>query len=180
MYGQPYIDWVLRHFCGKITSRQGKPGLPIFTTACFAETWCCSRKRRAWADLEKPTNFVNRCIRCPVAIHQGPFVPSTDFPSGSALPAFMYDVRGPRTARSHTFMVKILKQLLYAVGESPELFAGHSLRRGGTTPVFALGVHASCAMVLGDWASLAVLGYNDGHTHLSQCLPLLMAQAANT
>jgi hypothetical protein len=32
---------------------------------------------------------------------------------------------------------------------------------------------------LGDWMSLAVLGYNDAQADFLQCLPRLMAQAAN-
>ena len=104
-----------------------------------------------------------------------------DFPSTSEVqPAFMYDTNGKRVALSHTFLVKVLKQLLVAIGESPELFAGHSLRRGGATLAFALGVHASYVMVMGDWASMAVLGYNDAQTDFLQWLPQFMAQAANT
>ena len=45
---------------------------------------------------------------------------SVDFPSDSELqPAFMYGVHGRRTSLSHTFLVKVLKQLLHAAGESP-------------------------------------------------------------
>ena len=39
----------------------------------------------------------------------------------------MFDTNGKRVALSHTFLVKLLKQLLVAIGESPELFAGYSL-----------------------------------------------------
>ena len=114
---------------------------------------------------------------CPVTAYNAHVM---DFPSGSILqPAFMCDVKGRRTALSHTFLVKVLKQLLTDAGESPELFSGHSLRRGGATLAFAMGVHASYVMVLGDWASLAVLGYNDAQTDFLQCLPQWMAQAAN-
>ena len=102
------------------------------------------------------------------------------FPSDSILQqAFMYDVMGRRTSLSHTLLVKVLTQLLTAAGESPELFSGHSLRQGGATLAFSLGVHASYVMVLGDWASSAVLRYNDAHTNFLQCLPQWMAQAAN-
>ena len=47
---------------------------------------------------------------------------------------------GNRTALPHAFVVKTLKEMLGAVGETPEMFAGHSLRRGGATLAFALGI----------------------------------------
>ena len=103
-----------------------------------------------------------------------------DYPSTSEVhPAFMYGNNGYRVALLHTFLVKVLKQLQHAIGESPELFAYHSLRRGGPTLAFALGAQTSHVMILGDWASLVVLGYNDAHTDLLQCLPRLLEQAAN-
>ena len=92
----------------------------------------------------------------------------------------MYDNNGNHVALSHTFLVKVLKQLLHAIGESPELFAGHSPRRGGATALaFALGAKTSYVLILGVWASLTVLGYNDAHIDFLQCLSRLMEQAAN-
>jgi len=94
-------------------------------------------------------------------------------------PAFMYTgTTGDRTALSHAFLVKTLREMLSAVGETPEQFAGHSLRRGGATLAFALGVHMAYIMVLGDWTSLAVLGYNDAQLDFLQCLPRMLANAA--
>jgi hypothetical protein len=117
-------------------------------------------------------------LLCPVSAYNSHVA---DYPSDSRFqPAFMYDVKGKRTALSHSFLVKILKQLLSDVGESPELFSGHSLRRGGATLAFSLGVHPSYVMVLGDWASLTVLIYNDAQPDFLQCLPQRMAHFANT
>ena len=62
----------------------------------------------------------------------------------------MFDTNGKRVALSHTFLVKLLKQLLVAIGESPELFVGHSLIRGGAILAFELGVHASYVMMTRD------------------------------
>ena len=93
-------------------------------------------------------------------------------------PTFMHDTRGRRVALSHPFLVKVLKQILLTISESPELFTWHSLRRGGATLAFAMGAHTSHVMVLMDWASLTVLGYNDTHTDFFQCLPRLMAEAS--
>ena len=66
----------------------------------------------------------------------------------------MYDAGEQRVALSHTFLVKVLKQLLQPIGESPELFTGHSLRRGGATMGFAVSAQTSHVLVLG----LGVIG----------------------
>ena len=51
-----------------------------------------------------------------------------DFPSTSEVqPGLMFDTHEKCVALSHTFLVKLLKQLLVAIGESPELFAGYSM-----------------------------------------------------
>ena len=71
----------------------------------------------------------------------------------------MYDVHSRRAVLSNTFLVKVIKQLLHAAGESPELFAGQSLTRGGAILAFAFGVHASYVVVLGDWTSLVCYEY---------------------
>ena len=80
--------------------------------------------------------------------------------------------------------------------ETPEMFAGHSLRRGGATiwlilwshamgvPIWSIcygamlsmGVHTF--MVLGDWTSLAVRECNDVRLDFLQCLPRMLAIAA--
>jgi hypothetical protein len=117
-------------------------------------------------------------LLCPVSAYNSHVA---DYPSDSRLqPAFMYDVKCKRTALSHTFLVKVLMQLLSDVGESPEPFSGHSLRRGGATLASSLGIHPSYTMVLGDWASLVVLIYNDAQPDFLQCLPQMMAHFANT
>jgi hypothetical protein len=86
----------------------------------------------------------------------------------------MYDVHSRRAALSHTFLVKVLKQLLRDAGESPELYAGQSLGRGGATLAFAFGVHASYVVVLGDWTSLVRYKYcmfQNGILQVETCTP---------
>ena len=70
----------------------------------------------------------------------------------------MHGAGEQQVALSHTFLVKVLKQLLQPIGESPELFARDSLRRGGATLAFAMGAQTSHVMVLRDLVSLTVLG----------------------
>jgi hypothetical protein len=56
---------------------------------------------------------------CPVTAYRAHL---EDYPSTSEIqPAFMFDNNGQRIALSHTFLVKVLKQLLTVIGESPEL-----------------------------------------------------------
>ena len=60
---------------------------------------------------------------------------------------------------------------LELVGEEPYRFAGRSLRIGGATLAFAIGAPATDIMLLGDWVSEAVFGYNQPDTDLLQSLP---------
>ena len=94
---------------------------------------------------------------------------------GEPQPAFMYEVKGKRKALAHTFFVKTMKQMLEYIGERPMDFSGHSLRRGGATLAFSLGASTIQVMALGDWASLAVLGYNETEVDFLQSLPRQMA-----
>ena len=119
----------------------------------------------------------------------GPLCPDTaysnhvaDYPdvTTEALPqpAFMYNVKGKRVALSHAFLVKTMKQMLECIGERQQDYAGHSLRRGGASLAFALGATIQQVMALGDWVSLAVLGYNETEVDFLQDLPRRMAGAA--
>ena len=70
-----------------------------------------------------------------------------------------------------------LKGLLGAIGRAPERFSGHSLRRGGATLAFRLGLPMEQVMQHGDWRSLAVLEYNETSCADRQLVPLAMARA---
>ena len=111
-----------------------------------------------------------------VVVTDYPDMTTDDLPQ----PAFMYDVKGKRVALSHSFFEKTIKQMLECIGERPQDFAGHSLRRGGASFAFLLGATIQQVMALGDWVSLAVLGYNETEVEFLQALPRRMASAAAT
>ena len=56
------------------------------------------------------------------------------------------------------FTVK-LKQLLDRAGYSPELYSGHSMRRGGASLLFQLGCDPLLIQAVGDWRSNQFLKY---------------------
>ena len=115
---------------------------------------------------------------CPVSAYTAHVA---EFPSADGdeqQPAFMYDSRaGKRTALSYQFLVDTIKELLEFVGENPYDYAGHSLRIGGATLAFAVGAPATNIMLLGDWVSKAVFGYNQPDSTFLQSLPRQMAEA---
>jgi hypothetical protein len=99
---------------------------------------------------------------------------------GQEDPAFSYYTRGRRRAAvplTHGVFVRHLKGLLGAIGRTPERFSGHSLRRGGATLAFRLGLPMEQVMQHGDWRSLAVLEYNETSCADRQLVPLVMARA---
>ena len=62
---------------------------------------------------------------------------STSIPPLS--PAFSYIENGSKKFITYTQFTSKLKELLDMAGYSPELFSGHSMRRGGATLLFQLG-----------------------------------------
>ena len=72
-----------------------------------------------------------------------------------------------------------VKELLVSFEIDPDKYSGHSLRRGGATLAFQLGVHPMYVMLLGDWSSLVVLDYNDAQPDFLLALPHLLAEAAS-
>jgi len=96
-------------------------------------------------------------------------------------PAFSYYAKGKQRAAvplTHGVFVRHLKGLLGAIGgRAPERFSGHSLRRGGATLAFRLGLPMEQVMQHGDWRSLAVLEYNETSCADRQLVPRVMARA---
>jgi hypothetical protein len=73
-----------------------------------------------------------------------------------------------------------MKELLVSFEIDPDKYSGHSLRRGGATLVFQLGVHPMYVMILGDWSSLVVLDYNDAQPDFLLALPHLFSRGCFT
>ena len=74
-------------------------------------------------------------------------------------PAFSYYVKGILKCITYDYFTKRLKNLLNLAGYSPELYSGHSMRRGGATLLFQLNCDPLMIQVMGDWASDQYLKY---------------------
>lgn len=82
-------------------------------------------------------------------------------------------------ALTHSQLVQGIKELAKDAGLDPKTFAGHSLRRGGATLAFQLGVDTHYIQQHGGWKSDAVYLYHELSWADRLRLPTLMAKAAN-
>ena len=82
---------------------------------------------------------------------------SQDLPSES--PAFSYTERGSLKCVTYDMFTKKLKSLLSLAGYSPELYSGHSMRRGGATLLFQMNCNPLIIQAIGDWSSDQYLKY---------------------
>ena len=101
-------------------------------------------------------------------------------PGGPEDPLFTVQQRqrAQRVPLTHATFVRRMKGLLQTAGHNPAAFAGHSLRRGGATMAFRLGVPRHLIKVHGDWLSDVVDHYNEMDPATRLHLPLRMAQHA--
>ena len=60
---------------------------------------------------------------------------------------------------NHSYFTSTLKKLLRMVGYNPDLFSGHSFRRGGATFLHNSGGTALMVQACGDWSSLCFTRY---------------------
>ena len=74
-------------------------------------------------------------------------------------PAFSYYDSGNLKCITYGLFTSKLKQLLTLAGYSPELFSGHSMRRGGATLLFQLNCNPLIIQALGDWTTDQYLKY---------------------
>ena len=74
-------------------------------------------------------------------------------------PAFAYVDNGTIKCITYTQFTKKIKVLLEMAGYSPELYSGHSMRRGGATLLFQLGCNPLVIQAAGDWRSDQFLKY---------------------
>jgi len=93
-------------------------------------------------------------------------------------PAFMVPSAKGLVPLTHYVFVASLKYCLRAIGVDPDLYSGHSFRRGGATFAHRMGMDPMLIKRLGDWASEAYQGYIDPHTPEGLVsLPVAMARA---
>ena len=78
---------------------------------------------------------------------------------GQNMPAFSYLERGVVKIVTYDIFTRRLKGLLTQAGYSPNLYSGHSMRRGGATLLFQLGCNPLVIQALGDWTTDQFLKY---------------------
>ena len=74
-------------------------------------------------------------------------------------PAFSFAENGLLKCITYDVFTKRLKALLSSAGYSPNLYSGHSMRRGGCTLLFQLGCDPLLIQALGDWSTDQFLKY---------------------
>ena len=74
-------------------------------------------------------------------------------------PAFSYYENNVLKCITYDYFTKRLKSLLTLAGYSPNLYSGHSMRRGGSTLLFQLGCDPLLIQALGDWSTDQFLKY---------------------
>lgn len=101
---------------------------------------------------------------------------------GSSECLFISKPRGPRGGRavplSHTMLVSGIKDLLKESGFDPAAFAAHSLRRGGASLAYDLGISEVAIQAHGFWRSDAVRLYREWKLATRLELPAALAGAA--
>ena len=60
---------------------------------------------------------------------------------------------------NYDMFTRRLKQLLSSSGLNPDLYSGHSFRRGGASFLFSVGATQLMVQVLGDWSSMVYTRY---------------------
>ena len=117
-------------------------------------------------NFSKTNQFMNRNSIIPLCKHEiralDPIFHlsllfSTDIPANC--PAFAYIEKGTLKCITYTRFTSKLKELLDLAGYSPELYSGHSMRRGGATLLFQLGCNPMVIQAAGDWRSDQFLKY---------------------
>ena len=76
-------------------------------------------------------------------------------------PLFLVPSKGEKLALSTNQLIARLRKWLTLIGEDPEKYGLHSLRRGGATFALQCNIQGEMIKVLGDWASDAWRRYCD-------------------
>ena len=74
-------------------------------------------------------------------------------------PAFSYLINGVIKCVTYKSFTAYLKSGLMKIGLNPELWSGHSFRRGGATLLYRLGIDPLTIQACGDWSSDTFLRY---------------------
>ena len=93
----------------------------------------------------------------------------------------LFQITGSKgfTPMTHSFFVRGFKRLAKMAGYNPELYSGHSFRRGSATAAFRSGIDKELIKWQGDWASDAWERYVELDESQKSALPkALVAEAA--
>ena len=71
-------------------------------------------------------------------------------------PAFSY---GAKKFINYQMFTSRLKSILKDAGLNPDLFSGHSFRRGGASFLFSIGASQLMVQILGGWSSMVYTRY---------------------
>ena len=74
-------------------------------------------------------------------------------------PAFSFYSKGSLSCVTYDKFTVRLKSLLDQAGYSPDLYSGHSMRRGGCSLLFQLGCSPLVLQAIGDWKTNQFLKY---------------------
>ena len=107
-------------------------------------------------DIVIPLLKIPDSVLCPVTALQLLFS-NNQIPPHS--PAFSYLENGTIKCITYTLFTTRLKRLLAQCGLPPDLYSGHSFRRGGATFLFKLGADPITIKFCGDWLSDSYLNY---------------------
>ena len=111
-------------------------------------------RSKADRNRDGTTIFVaaNGSRTCPVAAMQS-MLAGAPFPAHQTTPLFSLDGRKPLTRYA---FLKHTKLLLSLAGYKPELFSGHSFRRGGAQTAYDTGLSTDDIQIIGRWKNLDV------------------------
>ena len=120
-----------------------------------------------YSNFAKNVQFCERDIVVPLKqIPGSPLCPIsalnrllTNSPVSDDSPLFSYLEDGRTKCITYTTFTTRLKQLLSRAGLCPELYSGHSFRRGGASFLFSLGADPITIKFSGDWLSDSYLNY---------------------
>ena len=107
-------------------------------------------------DIVIPLIAIPGSLLCPVSALTNLFE-KNPLPVDS--PAFSYLENGKVMCITYPLFTKRLKQLLSLCGVNPNLYSGHSFRRGGASYLYKLGADPILIKLSGDWLSDSYLRY---------------------
>ena len=129
-----------------------------------------------------------RILRLPLApVPNSPLCPVTAFrhmldvsPAPSSAPLFAFKSGSSWSFHTQSTFIFLFRQVLAKCHLDPMLFSGHSLRRGGASWAFHVGVPAELIKLVGDWRSSAYLAYLDISMPKKLAAVKSMVQAAHS